>query len=316
MSALSGGQAARANLAAILLARFDVFLLDEPTNDLDFAGLDRLERFLRSDLAGGAVIVSPRPVVPRSHDHERVGARRARAHRVGVRGRLGRVPRGTGDRAPPRRGGLRDLRQPARGAPQPVAGAAAVVGAGQGEGREERRDRQVHPPLPAQQQRARCRQGQDHRPGARTARSERGREAVGELGPPHGDRGRTPRRRGRRPARRRGRAPRDVHPRAGRSRDPLRRARRAPRRQRQRQDDAARRRARTDPARRGRGAPRPGRGDRRARPGPRRVRRHRAVARALRARERSRAERGSVAARQVRARRRTRDAPGRLALAG
>jgi len=35
-----------------------VFLLDEPTNDLDFAGLDRLERFLRDDLAGGAVIVS------------------------------------------------------------------------------------------------------------------------------------------------------------------------------------------------------------------------------------------------------------------
>jgi ATPase subunit of ABC transporter with duplicated ATPase domains len=58
MDALSGGQAARANLAAILLARFDVFLLDEPTNDLDFAGLDRLERFLRSDLTGGAVIVS------------------------------------------------------------------------------------------------------------------------------------------------------------------------------------------------------------------------------------------------------------------
>ena len=58
MPALSGGQAARANLAAILLARFDVFLLDEPTNDLDFAGLDRLERFLTDDLAGGAVIVS------------------------------------------------------------------------------------------------------------------------------------------------------------------------------------------------------------------------------------------------------------------
>jgi ATPase subunit of ABC transporter with duplicated ATPase domains len=58
MRALSGGQAARANLAAILLARFDVFLLDEPTNDLDFAGLERLERFLRDDLSGGAVIVS------------------------------------------------------------------------------------------------------------------------------------------------------------------------------------------------------------------------------------------------------------------
>ncbi len=43
---LSGGQAARVQLAALLLARFDVFLLDEPTNDLDLDGLDRLERFV------------------------------------------------------------------------------------------------------------------------------------------------------------------------------------------------------------------------------------------------------------------------------
>jgi ATPase subunit of ABC transporter with duplicated ATPase domains len=55
--ALSGGQAARASLAAILLARFDVFLLDEPTNDLDFAGLARLEQFL-AELPGGVVLVS------------------------------------------------------------------------------------------------------------------------------------------------------------------------------------------------------------------------------------------------------------------
>ena len=54
---LSGGQAARAALAAILLARFDVFLLDEPTNNLDFAGLERLERFLGS-LSGAVVVVS------------------------------------------------------------------------------------------------------------------------------------------------------------------------------------------------------------------------------------------------------------------
>jgi ATPase subunit of ABC transporter with duplicated ATPase domains len=54
---LSGGQAARARLAAVLLARFDVFLLDEPTNDLDFEGLDRLERFLGS-VAGAVVTVS------------------------------------------------------------------------------------------------------------------------------------------------------------------------------------------------------------------------------------------------------------------
>ena len=57
LGALSGGQRARAALAAILLSRFDVFLLDEPTNDLDFAGLDRLERFL-ADLDGGLVVVS------------------------------------------------------------------------------------------------------------------------------------------------------------------------------------------------------------------------------------------------------------------
>jgi ATPase subunit of ABC transporter with duplicated ATPase domains len=54
---LSGGQAARVGLAAVLLAKFDVFLLDEPTNDLDFAGLDRLEGFLYS-VPGGVVVVS------------------------------------------------------------------------------------------------------------------------------------------------------------------------------------------------------------------------------------------------------------------
>jgi ATPase subunit of ABC transporter with duplicated ATPase domains len=54
---MSGGEAARAGLAAILLSRYDVLLLDEPTNDLDFAGLERLERFLR-DTSAAAVIVS------------------------------------------------------------------------------------------------------------------------------------------------------------------------------------------------------------------------------------------------------------------
>ena len=55
MTTLSGGQAARVALAAIVLSRFDVTLLDEPTNDLDFDGLARLE----SVVAGrtGAVMV-------------------------------------------------------------------------------------------------------------------------------------------------------------------------------------------------------------------------------------------------------------------
>ncbi len=43
---LSGGEAARSSLASLLLSRFDVFLLDEPTNDLDLDGLDRLERWI------------------------------------------------------------------------------------------------------------------------------------------------------------------------------------------------------------------------------------------------------------------------------
>ncbi len=57
MTALSGGQAARVGLAALLLSRFDVVLLDEPTNDLDLDGLARLEDFVR-DLRGGVVLVS------------------------------------------------------------------------------------------------------------------------------------------------------------------------------------------------------------------------------------------------------------------
>ena len=54
---LSGGEAARISLAALLLARFDVLCLDEPTNDLDFPGLDRLERFVDS-FRGSIVVVS------------------------------------------------------------------------------------------------------------------------------------------------------------------------------------------------------------------------------------------------------------------
>ncbi|MFJ2570174.1 ABC-F family ATP-binding cassette domain-containing protein [Streptomyces halstedii] len=57
MTALSGGQAARAGLASLLLSRYDVFLLDEPTNDLDLDGLERLERFV-SGLRAGTVVVS------------------------------------------------------------------------------------------------------------------------------------------------------------------------------------------------------------------------------------------------------------------
>lgn len=57
MTALSGGQTARIALAALLLSRFDAVLLDEPTNDLDLDGLQRLENFITS-LRTGVVVVS------------------------------------------------------------------------------------------------------------------------------------------------------------------------------------------------------------------------------------------------------------------
>jgi ATPase subunit of ABC transporter with duplicated ATPase domains len=57
MTSLSGGQAARVALAALLLSRFDIVLLDEPTNDLDLDGLERLENFV-TGLRGGVVLVS------------------------------------------------------------------------------------------------------------------------------------------------------------------------------------------------------------------------------------------------------------------
>ncbi|AXK32580.1 ABC transporter ATP-binding protein [Streptomyces armeniacus] len=57
MTALSGGQAARASLASLLLSRYDIFLLDEPTNDLDLDGLARLETFM-GGLRAGTVLVS------------------------------------------------------------------------------------------------------------------------------------------------------------------------------------------------------------------------------------------------------------------
>ena len=53
---LSGGQQAKVALAALLLSRFDITLLDEPTNDLDFDGLARLESVVQR--GGGMVIVS------------------------------------------------------------------------------------------------------------------------------------------------------------------------------------------------------------------------------------------------------------------
>lgn len=68
MTALSGGQAARAGLMSLLLSRYDVFLLDEPTNDLDLDGLDRLEKFVTGLRAGTVVISHDREFLTRTVD--------------------------------------------------------------------------------------------------------------------------------------------------------------------------------------------------------------------------------------------------------
>jgi ATPase subunit of ABC transporter with duplicated ATPase domains len=86
LASLSGGQGARAALASIVLARHDVLLLDEPTNDLDFPGLDLLERFLERSDAGIVVVSHDRAFLDRTV--ERVveleeGSRRAREYAGG-----------------------------------------------------------------------------------------------------------------------------------------------------------------------------------------------------------------------------------------
>jgi ATPase subunit of ABC transporter with duplicated ATPase domains len=66
---LSGGEAARVNLAGLLLARFDVYLLDEPTNDLDLDGLRRLEEWVRGLQSPVAIVSHDREFLRRTVTH-------------------------------------------------------------------------------------------------------------------------------------------------------------------------------------------------------------------------------------------------------
>ncbi len=74
MASLSGGQAARVGLAALLLSRYDLYLLDEPTNDLDADGLDLLEEFV-ARVGGADRRREPRPRVPQPDRDRRRGDR-------------------------------------------------------------------------------------------------------------------------------------------------------------------------------------------------------------------------------------------------
>ncbi len=65
---LSGGQAARVGLLTVMLSRFDITLLDEPTNDLDVEGLEMLEAWVDAHLGGLAVISHDRTFLERTVD--------------------------------------------------------------------------------------------------------------------------------------------------------------------------------------------------------------------------------------------------------
>ena len=232
---LSGGEAARAALAAILLSRFDLLLLDEPTNDLDFDGLDRLERFVDGFAGGLAVVSHDRAFLDRTVDRiaeidpwtggvreyaggwsDYAAAReRARAKQYAAfEDAQERTPRGRGAPARPPQPGTRRRRLP-----RP-------------------RDRRLRP---AGDEGA-LRQGA---PGGARARADRaGREAVRAVAAAPLAGGGAAARRPRRVARGRRRRPRRLPARAGRPRPRSGRARRDHGQQRERQVDAARAAAR------------------------------------------------------------------------
>ncbi len=62
---MSGGERGRIGLAALQLSEFDIMLLDEPTNDLDTAGLERLESILRQTTAPYIVVSHDRRLLER-----------------------------------------------------------------------------------------------------------------------------------------------------------------------------------------------------------------------------------------------------------
>ena len=148
---LSGGEAARRNLEAILAADADVLLLDEPTNDLDFAGLELLERFLASHRGGVVAVSHDRAFLERMTTHRRARGRDAAGARL--RRRLERVRRPARGRARAARVGVRGLRLRARAARGAGAPDAAVGGARlrpgpqeeEVEGREEGRGQEARP---------------------------------------------------------------------------------------------------------------------------------------------------------------------------
>ena len=167
---LSGGEAARAALAAILLSRFDLLLLDEPTNDLDFDGLDRLERFVDGFAGGLAVVSHDRAFLDRTVDADR-GDRSLDRRRARVRRRLERL-RAARERA--RREAVRRLRGLAGAA---TRGRGAAARAPQPGARRRR--------LPAHATGGSDRRGDEGAARARCGQAERALERIEQVEKPY-----------------------------------------------------------------------------------------------------------------------------------
>jgi ATPase subunit of ABC transporter with duplicated ATPase domains len=65
-ASLSGGQRSRVGLASVLLTRADVLFLDEPTNDLDLAGLALLEELVAGTPAALVIVSHDRTFLART----------------------------------------------------------------------------------------------------------------------------------------------------------------------------------------------------------------------------------------------------------
>ena len=208
-----GWPGAKVALAAIELSRFDITLLDEPTNDLDFEGLGRSRR----GCGRGGAAWSSSPTTGTSSTDGDHGARARRARPARPRefgGGWAGLPGGAGQRPPPCRRGLRAsttasagrARGPGR-APAPVGHHRGPPGDAQPAGQ-----RQGPARLPDQPHREAGVQGPPDRAGPGRPRG--GGEAVGGVGPPLHHRGGGPGRRGGGPADRGGDRAGHVPPRA------------------------------------------------------------------------------------------------------
>ena len=186
-SSLSGGEAARVGLAALLLSRFDVYLLDEPTNDLDLDGLAMLERWI-GELRAGVVLVShDRTFLARTVDSVfEIDEFTHTATRFTGGWQAYLDERAAAERHAWERFEEYDTQKSSLARARPAR--TGVGDPGPGEAQAVRRERQEHPCLPAEPDRAARRQGGADREGDRS--TGRRRQAAGAVAaaPRHPDR--------------------------------------------------------------------------------------------------------------------------------